>query len=58
MQFRYCWQTREVVDKELGLWNQTELDQKFSSVLTRLVTSGTLVSVRVRTIKQKFLLVF
>ena len=35
-----------------------ELDQKFSSVLTKFVSSGTTVSVRARTTKQKLLLVF
>lgn len=57
LQGRYCGETKETVHEERGLWNQTELGQKFTSVLTRSVTSGTLALVRVRTTEQKLLLV-
>lgn len=53
-----CWRIREVLGKELGLWSQTELDQKSSFVLPGSIASGTPVSVRIRTTKQKLLSVF
>lgn len=44
--------------KQLGLWNQIQLDHKFSFVMKRSVMSGTPVSFRIGTTKQKLLSVF